>query len=177
MQVVLQRVLPVVLVLAASTAALADDRSARILRADVDLGEGLLFINGRELPRHEPTVVLGSTRLHVLSSSRTDIVALVPSGLVPATYLLLVGDDLHFAVSVGDTGPQGPPGPQGAQGPAGPPGPQGLKGDTGPQGPQGLKGDTGLQGPQGLKGDTGLQGPQGLKGDTGLQGPQGLKGD
>jgi Collagen triple helix repeat (20 copies) len=50
---------------------------------------------------------------------------------------------------------------------------------TGPQGP---KGDTGLQGPvgpQGPKGDTGLQGPvgpQGPKGDTGLQGPVGPQG-
>src|SRR5437868_627116 len=104
MQIKLQRFLPVVLLITASTLAFAEDNDGRIFRADVDLSEGLIFINGRDLlrghehHRREPTVVLGSTRLHVLSSSRTDIVATVPAGLAPATYLLTVDDDLEFAV-------------------------------------------------------------------------------
>ncbi|HEX7843997.1 MAG TPA: hypothetical protein VF469_41265, partial [Kofleriaceae bacterium] len=165
-----------------SATALAGDRDrdydhdSRILRADVDLASGLLFIHGHELPRRESTVVLGSTRLQVLSFSRTDIVAKVPPGLEPATYFLSVAGDLQFSVAVGDTGPAGPQGPKGDPGPAGPQGltgPQGLRGDTGPAGPigpQGLKGDTGPAGPigpQGLKGDTGPAGP------IGPQGPQG----
>ena len=59
----------------------------------------------------------------------------------------------------GDTGSQGPQGPQGA---------------TGSQGPQGA---TGSQGPQGPQGATGSQGPQGPQGATGSQGPQGAQGD
>src|SRR5699024_2514531 len=55
----------------------------------------------------------------------------------------------------GDTGPQGPKGPQGDTGPQGPKGPQG---DTGPQGPKGPQGDTGPQGQKEPQGDTGPQG-------------------
>src|SRR4051812_12783546 len=101
MQTTLQRILPVVLLIAASTPALAQSHDSRILRADVDLASGLLFINGQELPKKETPVVLGVTRLEVVSFSRTDIVAKVPSGLAPATYLLSVAGDLHFAVSIG----------------------------------------------------------------------------
>jgi hypothetical protein len=46
----------------------------------------------------------------------------------------------------GNTGPQGPVGPQGATGPAGP---QGAAGATGPQGPVGPAGPQGQQGPAG----------------------------
>ena len=188
MQTMLQRVLAVVVLLVASTPALADhrdhdnrdhdnrDRDSRILRADVDQDNDLLFIHGRDFPRREPTVILGSLRLDVLSFSRTDIVARVPHGLAPATYFLSVDRELHFAVAVGDVGPQGP---KGDPGPQGPPGPQGAKGDPGPQGPpgpQGAKGDPGPQGPpgpQGAKGDPGPQGPQGDPGPQGATGPQG----
>jgi len=190
MYTTLRRLLPVVALLSVSAPAVADDHDhdARISRADVDVLDGLLFINGRGLPRTEPTVILGNLKLAVVSFSTTDIVARVPPGLAPATYLLLVGNNLRFAVSVGDVGPRGPKGDTGATGPQGPPGargdtgpigPQGLKGDpgaTGPQGPPGARGDTGPIGPQGLKGDTGPQGLQGLQGDTGPIGPQGLQG-
>jgi hypothetical protein len=50
------------------------------------------------------------------------------------------------AISWSQTGPQGPPGPQGPTGPQGPAGPQGA---TGPQGPAGPQGATGPQGPPG----------------------------
>jgi len=42
------------------------------------------------------------------------------------------------------TGPQGPAGPQGKQGPAGPAGPQGKQGPAGPTGPQGKQGPPGI---------------------------------
>jgi hypothetical protein len=67
----------------------------------------------------------------------------------------------------GDTGPQGPIGPQGPTGATGPAGPQGNQGPIGPQGPQGATGATGPQGPTGA---TGSQGPTGA---TGSQGPPG----
>ena len=85
----------------------------------------------------------------------------------------------------GPQGPQGVPGPAGAdstvpgpQGNQGVPGTAGAKGDTGAQGIQGLKGDTGSQGPSGA--DSTVPGPQGIqgpKGDTGeastVPGPSG----
>ncbi len=53
----------------------------------------------------------------------------------------------------------------------------GEKGETGAQGPAGPQGATGAQGPAGEKGETGAQGPAGEKGETGAQGPAGDKGD
>jgi hypothetical protein len=69
--------------------------------------------------------------------------------------------------SKGETGNQGPPGPQGMQGsagPAGPPGPQGAKGPAGVAGPPGPQGPPGRVGPQGVEGVTGASGPGGLPG-------------
>jgi hypothetical protein len=47
---------------------------------------------------------------------------------------------------------QGPPGPQGAEGPPGSPGPQGAEGPPGSPGPQGAEGPPGPPGPQGPPG-------------------------
>lgn len=83
----------------------------------------------------------------------------------------------------GEQGPQGEPGPQGIQGIQGEPGPVGPQGDTGdvgPQGPQGEPGPQGEQGPKGDKGDPGEIGPigpQGIPGATGVQGPKGDPGE
>ena len=185
MQTTLPRLVLVMVVLAGSAPALADKaQGATILTANVDVDDGLLFIHGQDLPRKEPVVFLGNTRLDVLSFSRTDIVAQAPSGLPPASYRLSVSG-VEFTVSVGDLGPQGPAGPKGD---AGATGAQGAKGDTGPlgaqglQGPQGIKGDTGPQGELGLQGTTGAQGPIGPAGAVGAQGlvgpigPQGIPG-
>ena len=49
----------------------------------------------------------------------------------------------------------------------------GAKGETGPQGPAGPQGETGAIGPQGPQGETGEQGPAGPQGETGPQGPAG----
>lgn len=52
----------------------------------------------------------------------------------------------------------------------------GAKGETGPQGPAGPQGETGATGPQGPQGETGPQGPTGPRGETGPQGPAGDSG-
>jgi hypothetical protein len=174
MQNTLRRLLPAVMLLAMSTPALAEDLDGRIVRVDVDVEDGFLFINGLGFPRTEPTVVLGNVKLIVLSFSPTDIVARVatPGALAPATYLLSVGTS-RFALTVGTPGAEGP---KGDRGDVGPPGAQGLKGDTGAQGPQGETGLQGPIGPQGLQGLTGAQGPEGPIGPQGLQGLQGVQG-
>lgn len=74
-------------------------------------------------------------------------------------------EEIKKAVAKGDTGPQGPAGPQGPKGDTGPQGPKGETGNQGPVGPKGDKGDRGEQGPQGI---------QGVKGDPGDRGPNGL---
>lgn len=98
------------------------------------------------------------------------------------------GHTTDYQVRNGETGPQGPVGPQGETGPRGPigetgaTGPQGPIGETGPQGPRGEKGDrgetgaTGATGATGPRGATGPQGPQGERGATGETGPQGPTG-
>ena len=70
----------------------------------------------------------------------------------------------------GETGPQGPLGPQGFQGNQGPTGSQGNQGPTGAQGNQGSQGPTGAQGFQGRQGPIGHQGNQGPQGDRGYNG-------
>src|SRR5262245_40415037 len=83
MQTTLQRFLPVIVLLAASTPAVADEIDGRIFRVDVDFADGTLFVNGQNLPRSQPTVTLGNVRLTVVSFSTTDIVAKVPTDLAP----------------------------------------------------------------------------------------------
>lgn len=84
----------------------------------------------------------------------------------------------------GTAGPQGEPGPPGADSTVpGPPGPQGDPGEAGPpgaastvpgpEGPEGPKGDQGDPGPEGPQGDPGPEGPQGEQGEQGEQGPPG----
>lgn len=71
------------------------------------------------------------------------------------------------------TGPQGPRGERGLDGPVGPKGDRGQPGPQGPQGEKGDRGEKGLIGPQGLKGD---RGEPGLKGDRGITGAPGQDG-
>ena len=81
---------------------------------------------------------------------------------------------------VGPAGPQGLAGIQGIEGPAGPQGAAGIqgdRGDTGPAGPQGERGETGPAGPKGEDGAAGAQGPQGDVGPQGEIGPQGAAGE
>lgn len=117
--------------------------------------------------------------LPILSVTDQAIVALLPPGVLPGSYVVTLasgdsGNTEDFFATLGSTGPMGP---TGATGPQGPQGPQGVVGPTGLQGPQGVVGPTGAQGPQGNTGPTGATGAQGLKGDTGATGAQGPKGD
>ena len=83
---------------------------------------------------------------------------------------------LNFNIPRGETGPIGPqgiPGIEGPTGPTGPQGPQGIPGTEGPTGPTGPQGFQGIQGPTGPTGPTGPQGLQGIQGPTGPTGPAG----
>jgi hypothetical protein len=88
----------------------------RILRADADSTN--LFIHGAAFGTKNGTVTLGGQRLSIASWSPTDIVALLPKNLLPASYLLTVTPQrgrcvkAGFDVAVG-LGTQGPPGPAG----------------------------------------------------------------
>jgi hypothetical protein len=127
----------------------------RILRADADGSN--LFVHGTGFGTKSGTVTLGGQRLGVASWSPTDIVAVVPSNLLPASYLLTVTPSrgrcvkaaFEVAVGVGGQGSVGPPGPVGPAGPAGPQGPIGLTGPAGATGPAGPIGPAGPQGPTG----------------------------
>src|SRR6516162_4080474 len=65
-----------------------DSDGPRILQADADSSN--LFIHGTGFGTKNGTVTLGGQRLGVASWSPTDIVAVVPQNLLPASYLLTV---------------------------------------------------------------------------------------
>ena len=141
--------------------------------AEADLTAETLLITGKKLVWSNDTdvqVTLAGAPLVVLSAAETQILAQLPPGLAPGSYLLKVSrgtgtvQNGTFDVAIGGVGPAGPKGPKGDMGDTGP---QGLPGATGPEGPRGPQGERGLQG---------LAGPAGAKGDTGLQGPPGPAG-
>ena len=125
-------------------------------------------------------VKLGDTSLQVENWLPQEIVADLPQGIGPGSYLLTVavGEKLSpvatLGITLGDTGPQGEPGPAGPAGSEGAMGPQGGKGDTGATGATGPQGPAGPQGPEG---QVGPMGPIGLTGPIGPQGPQGPQGN
>lgn len=128
---------------------------------------------------------LGARGVGIKSVEKTGTDGLVDTYTVTFTD----GHTTTYQVRNGETGPQGPVGPQGETGPRGPigetgsTGPQGPVGETGPQGPRGEKGDrgetgaTGATGATGPRGATGPQGPTGPTGPTGPVGETGPKGD
>lgn len=167
-----------------------DADSPRIHEAHADLETGVLTIQGEGFGRRIPRVTIDHQELAVLSSSPTQILALL-SPIVPGTYRLTVytrkGKEHEdtIDITIGTIGPQGPEGAQGlvgaqglagAVGPAGPAGPQGPAGPTGATGPQGSAGPQGAQGPVGSTGEMGPQGPAGSVGPTGEMGPAGPAG-
>jgi hypothetical protein len=132
-----------------------------IQKASANFTTNQLTINGANFGT-APAVVLQTTPLAVVTSSSTQIVAILRAGTMPGSYLLEVTSGTHMAsfdVTIGAAGPQGPQGLVGPQGPAG---------ATGPQGPQGLTGAAGPAGATGATGATGAIGPQGPKGDPTL---------
>jgi hypothetical protein len=101
----------------------------------------------------KPTVLFDGTALTVTSSSNTQIIATLPTGVAPGTFDLTVtnsgGNSVIFDMSYGASGPQGP---SGVAGPTGAQGPAGLTGPAGPTGPRGLTGAPGAPGPAGTNG-------------------------
>lgn len=151
----------------------------RIHAAHTDLETGVVTIEGEGFGRRIPRVTIDHHELAVLSSSPTEILALL-SPVIPGAYRLTVytrrGKDHEdtIDITIGTVGPQGPEGPEG------PAGLQGLTGDagaTGLAGPQGLAGPTGATGPQGPAGPAGPPGDVGPQGPVGAQGAQGPQGE
>lgn len=146
-----------------------------------------LTISGANLDGGLPRVTLGvsATPLAVTSASSTQLVAQLPVGLAPGSYLLTLSiarkkdksdDDSRadeFWVTLGAVGPQGPAGPAAKDGAMGPAGPVGA---TGPQGPAGMAGKDGATGPAGKDGATGPAGQVGAPGPVGPMGPAGQAG-
>jgi Collagen triple helix repeat (20 copies) len=98
--------------------------------------------------------------------------------VVGAVVLALAATGLAIGALIlaGQTGAQGPPGPQGVAGVQGPQGVQGIPGAQGPAGPIGLTGAAGPTGPRGATGLTGKQGTPGPAGPVGARGAQGPAG-
>lgn len=146
----------------ASHASASNDNDAVITEVRANAAGSALVVTGANLGGGTPKLTLGTlaTPLAVTSASSTQIVAQLPAGVSPGSYLLTLtvgkrkdksGDDEEargdeFWVTLGAAGSQGPAGATGAQGPAGP------AGATGPQGPAGPVGATGPQGPAGPSG-------------------------
>jgi hypothetical protein len=184
--------------LLASTAALAAGNPA-IYSVTTDTAMSVAVIKGANFFQKGPSVRVflsgQAAPLTVLAASGDEVTVVLPPGMSPGSYSLLLGsgatssDFDEFFVTLGNTGAQGPKGDRGEKGDKGDKGDKGEKGDTGatgaagPQGPDGAvgpQGAQGAQGPQGVtgaQGATGAQGPKGDKGDTGAIGVQGSKGD
>jgi hypothetical protein len=101
----------------------------------------------------KPSVLFNGAALTVVSSTNTQVVATLPTGLTSGTFNLTLtnsnGNSVEFDVTYGAIGPQGPAGPAGPTGLQGPMGPTGI---TGPQGPRGITGAPGAPGPAGANG-------------------------
>ncbi len=140
---------------------------------DVDLSSNSIIIYGTNFIKGSgtglPGVFLADVPLVVTSHTNIQINALLPAEITVGSYLLEVlaanssNKHVFFDLTIAETGPAGPQGPQGVAGPAGP------QGVAGPAGPQGVAGPAGADST--LPGPTGPQGPTGDTGATGAQGP------
>ncbi|ABN78435.1 collagen-like protein [Cereibacter sphaeroides] len=125
----------------------------------------------------------------------SDSGALVVSALAKLSGTERLSANVLRDLPAGTAGPQGEPGPTGAEGRsayevaldagfvgteaqwiASLRGPKGDMGDPGPAGPKGDTGDAGPQGEPGAAGPQGDEGPAGPQGDPGPQGPAGQDG-
>jgi hypothetical protein len=177
------------LLLAVPVVASAQESALPVISEVLDNPAGTqITINGTGFGTGTPVVNLAGTKLTVVKTSNTAIVAALPAGTAAGSYFLTVTNSathlfgLFSAAippAIGPIGAAGPAGPQGAQGPVGAPGATGATGPAGaagPTGPIGLRGATGAAGPAGQTGPTGPAGATGLNGATGAQGPQGPAG-
>jgi hypothetical protein len=170
-----------------ATTALAHGESPQLVvqRAEADLAAETLLVEGQNLLSRqdsEVSLTLAGMPLAILSATDVQVLAQLPTGLAPGTYLLKVSrgsgsvrNDV-FDVTVGAVGPEGPLGPEGPRGPEGRRGEPGPQGPTGPNGLNGAAGPTGATGPNGAVGATGGQGLQGPAGPTGPAGANGAGG-
>lgn len=112
-----------------------------------------LMIMGVNFGEAAGSVTLGSIAQEIKVWTPTGIMVMISGGTDPGTYLLEVAradtQGVVFRdeadVTLGATGPVGPPGPQGPSGPQGPAGLQGPQGVPGLQGPQGTPGISGYE--------------------------------
>jgi hypothetical protein len=124
----------------------ARTRPPLITSVEADPKAELLTIRGLNFGFH-PRVSLALNDLDVLNAGPEEILAALPPGIPPGTYLLGVarGRQRHqmstIDLTIGAAGPEGPPGRDGREGP---PGEAGPAGPTGPQGPKGEPGADGL---------------------------------
>ena len=120
----------VLLVLGAFTAHGASVIAIKVLSAAADLSTNSLTITGENLGANTPVVTLAGVQLGIDSydPSTQTIIAVLPPGMAPGTYLLRVSigngtpQNTEFEIAIGATGPQGPKGDTGPQGDPGPPG-------------------------------------------------------
>ena len=135
-----------------------------ITESQVNYSANTLTILGRNFDTTKGTVSLAGTNLVIDSWNATQIVATLPSGIAPGSYLLTVALPMEFGltrsatldVTLGAVGPQGPQGIAGPNGPAGATGATGATGPAGPAGPAGATGATGATGPAGPTGPAGV---------------------
>jgi len=103
-----------------------------IVSAKADSAAGTLTIDGAAFGDGKPVVTLNGMPLDVVTSTPSEILASLPSGLDPGTYLLTVSRGPattqfdSFNLTLGAVGPQGPAGATGATGATGPQGPPGT---------------------------------------------------
>lgn len=142
----LMAALAALMALSATTTAFA--QSPPIMAdARVNFAANTVQINGVNFGTVPPMVTLGAypSPLAIVSATANQVVAKLPAGVPPGTYLLTLtattpmGTKAYtaadeFWLAVGAQGPAGPPGVQG------PPGPQGAQGTPGPQGATGVTG-------------------------------------
>ena len=98
-----------------------------------------ITVTGVNFGTATPLVSIGNypAQLAIMAHSATQVVAALPNGIPPGSYLLSVtapgkgGGTDEFWLTIGAAGPQGPAGQQGFAGPQGPQGPQGAQGPGG----------------------------------------------
>jgi hypothetical protein len=126
-----------------SSAALVHAQTPTIVSTTINSTTKQITIIGTDLlpTSGSPVVHLDRALLTLVSSSSTQILASLPTGLTAGSFRLTVSNGTStpgvFDSTYGAVGPQGATGPAGAAGPQGAPGPAGPAGPTGPQGPAG----------------------------------------
>jgi hypothetical protein len=139
-----------------------------IALAVVGLAVPIAFVSGHagDGSTSEIHACIGPGTFGELRGAPTAASATCPPGYKP----------LHWQISGGATGAQGPTGATGSRGATGPTGAAGLAGPTGPIGATGVSGATGANGASGVSGASGPTGPTGATGGTGPTGVTGVTG-